>query len=543
LLFRNLIPELLMAAIGIATCAAQQPADSSPVRPEEQRSATMTLRVTTRLVVLDAVAIDAKGNVVTDLKKEDFHVLEQKRPQVLRSFYAPGTFNVKTDTEIHSTADLDRKAPQAPVNIVVLDEFNTRFEDMAFARYSLQKLLEAQPDNLATPTMLCAVTLDKFTVLKDYTRDKAVLLDALERHLAAYPWQLQHFSWIEERYAQAFVTLGQVAEASLGHPGHKNMIWIGRGLPTVEKSGFTLDDNISIRAMVQRTVNKLRDARVTLYTVDPAGLMVHPDKYGEENFLFAPWGGDPNFEKIALATGGRAMHGSNDVDAQIGTAMRDGASMYTLSYQPTQQVIDDTKFRSIQVTVDRPGVTVFTRAGYYLTLPPESVQSRADVQGSLEDQLLAASHSNISYDAVHFSVQSVAGDPLTLNIHLNPETVVWYYVPDGSKPRWMSALLLVSTFDKKNKPIQEKLMKLAVAAPAGVMQDGGKLLLPVDQEFKIEANPKVTRVRLVLRMQANGHMGTVDFESGKPVQVSNFGALTSPTATAQSRPEAAPSTP
>ena len=52
-------------------------------------------------------------------------------------------------------------APDAPVNIILLDEFNTLFEDEAFARYSLKKYLEKQPDKLTTPTMLLAVGIDQ----------------------------------------------------------------------------------------------------------------------------------------------------------------------------------------------------------------------------------------------------------------------------------------------------------------------------------------------------------------------------------------------
>ncbi len=99
-------------------------------------------------------------------------------------------------------------------------------------------------------------------------------------------------------------------------------------------------------------------------TVDPAGLrMVDqcPDGLSppvatgvlEEMFCASP-----EFNHLARATGGDAMFGYNDVDAQIATTVRDGADFYTLSYRPTRDSIAPGKFRNIMVTVDRPGLTV-----------------------------------------------------------------------------------------------------------------------------------------------------------------------------------------
>lgn len=44
------------------------------------------LRATTRLVILDVVATDEKGQPVADLKAEDFTVLEDGKPQQLIDF-------------------------------------------------------------------------------------------------------------------------------------------------------------------------------------------------------------------------------------------------------------------------------------------------------------------------------------------------------------------------------------------------------------------------------------------------------------------------
>jgi hypothetical protein len=137
---------------------SQTPAGQPVPRPSDAQATkdnngTFTIRQTARLVVLDMVVTDAKGNIVTDLKRDDFHVTELNEPQTILNFEEAGSHTLKPEMNINSTADLDRVAPRAPVNIILLDEFNTHFEDMAFARYSLKKYLEREPGKLSTPTM------------------------------------------------------------------------------------------------------------------------------------------------------------------------------------------------------------------------------------------------------------------------------------------------------------------------------------------------------------------------------------------------------
>jgi VWFA-related protein len=211
----------------------QAPQQKTPPQPESAPG-TYTVTVTTRLVVLDALVLDKKNNVVRGLTRDEFHIEELDVPQTIQNFEETGSQSIDPNLSIESTADLDRLAPRAPVNIVLLDEFNTRFEDMAFARYSLKKFLQSQPEKLSTPTMLLAVDLDNFSVLSDYTQNKDKLVSALDRHFAANPWRNQGISWAGARYATAFLTLRRVAEAVLGHRGHKSLFTIyGRGEPEV----------------------------------------------------------------------------------------------------------------------------------------------------------------------------------------------------------------------------------------------------------------------------------------------------------------------
>ncbi|MGZ4900343.1 MAG: hypothetical protein ACXV8X_11860, partial [Candidatus Angelobacter sp.] len=64
---------------------ADQPAPSQQPASDTYQSPT-TLRTNTRLVVVDVVATDSKGQPVPDLKAADFTLLEDGKPQRISGF-------------------------------------------------------------------------------------------------------------------------------------------------------------------------------------------------------------------------------------------------------------------------------------------------------------------------------------------------------------------------------------------------------------------------------------------------------------------------
>jgi VWFA-related protein len=499
-----------------AAAPAQTPPQQAPVgtQPTKDANGTFTIQRTARLVVLDVVVTDAKGNIVTDLKKEDFNVTELKEPETVLNFEATGSRSISPTLDINSTADLDRLAPRAPVNIILLDEFNTHFEDMAFARYSLKKFLEKQPDKLSTPTMLLSVSLTNFTVVKDYTQNKQALIEALDHHFVAYPWQAQNGAWVAERFATAFETLMRVAEATVGHIGHKNMIWIGRGFPPIHLANVPIDGQNRLNNSVQRCVNILRDARITLYTVDPAGLMANPAEYGNAAAFNDPFGGNYQFNKLATATGGKALYGRNDVDTEIGTEVRDGSNFYTLTYRPTNTSLAPQKFRKIEVTVNRPGLTATTREGYYLQQGPGVVNPEKPSRRLAAD-LYNAESSTMAYDGVPLTLTPSTTDPDSFTILVEARGLTWTPATD-TEPRHTEVIVMATTFDKKGKELKQIAKQIKVRAPADVPPTG-RLERPLNFNFKLDHDPKAVRARFVVRVTASGRIGTADATLGQPL--------------------------
>src|SRR5258708_18389945 len=74
----------LMLELPFASLAQRAPVQQSPAPPAAQ--APQAIRATTELVLVNVVARDKKGNLVRDLKREDFTVLEDGQKQQVSSF-------------------------------------------------------------------------------------------------------------------------------------------------------------------------------------------------------------------------------------------------------------------------------------------------------------------------------------------------------------------------------------------------------------------------------------------------------------------------
>src|SRR5258705_10793876 len=93
----NPMPRAVATAVlltAVAMKAAPYAATANTARAQSNAAAqapsTPTLKVTTRIVVLDVVVTDKKGNLVPhELTRDEFTVLEDGQQQAIRSFEAP----------------------------------------------------------------------------------------------------------------------------------------------------------------------------------------------------------------------------------------------------------------------------------------------------------------------------------------------------------------------------------------------------------------------------------------------------------------------
>jgi VWFA-related protein len=505
--------RLLATAALLLPCFPSAAQESKPVAAPQ--AAPFTLKVTSRLVVLDVVVTDRQGNLRSDLTREHFHVTEDGAPQTILNFEPPSAHVVpSTGAPITSTADLEKRAPQSPVNIIVLDEMNTAFADMAYSRYSLKKYLAAQSQKAMPPTMLIAASYDKVTVLKDYTQDPAAILSALDHHLTAYPWKLETSHSAINMMALSLGVLEQVTQATAGHPGHKNLIWVGKGFGGIDltSSAYNSNDVAGINGAMQQTVNMLRDSRVTMYTIDPRMLSSTVSKTIDADSIAGgldsldasapdPFADDASFNGLATTSGGKAFRSRNDVDSEIGESVRDGVNYYTIAYRPSNATDTARAYRKIRVTFTMPGLHASYRDGYYAkdSAVPQLPGTR------LTYDMAAAEESTLVYTGLKVIAAAKPATPGTYLVGVSEHDLPWVVEGDTESAKLM---LVAAALDNKGRILNRATLELTAHRPLQSANPGGLARM----EIALPPSPGAYRLRFVVRSMADGHMGTADLQ-------------------------------
>ena len=506
----QLTAALLLALLPATTLSAQE-------------AATPVFKVNTRIVVLDVVVTDKKGNVVTNLKQDDFSVLEDKQPQTIRTFEPPSAHVMPPTPDgkaiVNSAADLP-KIGDAPVTILVLDELNTVFTDMSYARSSLQKYILAQPEVLKQPTALLVASNTRFQLLHDYTQNRADLLKSLKAHFPEYPWKLAQSGksgpGAAERIAQTLSSVLQIAEATSGIPGRKNLVWVGVNAPGVDLVGA---DPVTIKVMgdlTKRVTQTLLADRVTIYYVDPTineastiGVMVPGDDDDDDTMVDQdPFGADVDFDQFAPATGGQIYAGRNDVNNEIANSIDNGNSYYTLSYSPSNSNEDAAKYRSIKIKLTNPDLTATTREGYY----PEGANANNTVNDptitadqrkkDLELELSQAALATLAYNGLAVTVKK-SSDPHMWQITVVAKGLSWATEPNGALRAEVTAMAVA--FDGRNKILAHPAHEMVSEQKPGDASPDTVVF-----QLEVDAPASTKRLRFVMRDAVSGKIGTAD---------------------------------
>jgi VWFA-related protein len=142
-----------------------------------------TIRVNTRLVLVDVVVTDKNGNRVQGLKPEDFALQEKGKNQKISLFTSAAENKQATAPKlppgIYSNKP-EYRSPGGPVVVILLDAVNTPFKDQAYAR---QQMLDFVRDQYKPGQRTAVLTLsNSLGVLQDFTEDPEVLLQALKSY-------------------------------------------------------------------------------------------------------------------------------------------------------------------------------------------------------------------------------------------------------------------------------------------------------------------------------------------------------------------------
>jgi VWFA-related protein len=404
-----MMATVLASALLNSACAPQAgtAAPTSSQTRTQNAADDFKMRVESELVLVNVTARDKRGQPVTDLKQSDFTILEDGKSQKVSSFdfenlettplsagAGPSQTTIEGKPAAPSKPILTRKdAEEALSNkrvIVLFFDLGSMNPDetqraVDAAKKYVQKKMTAA-DMIAIVSLGSSLRLDQ-----DFTNDSARLLRALNRFTlsegqgmdngptgdadgieetgnAYTPDETEYNQFNTDRKLQALQSISQV----LSHFNQKkSIIYFSSGMT---QTG--IENEVALRAAVNAAIK----ANVAIYTLDARGLEAQPPGGAAQTASLrgqAMYSGnavqsslDSNFASqetlttLASDTGGKAFLDSNDLGEVFDRVQRDTTAYYVLGYRSNNSMHDG-HYRHIQVKVNRTGLNLEFRKGYY----------------------------------------------------------------------------------------------------------------------------------------------------------------------------------
>ncbi len=389
-----------------------------------QQTSEYTFRAKTELVLVNVTVRERNGNPVHDLKRDDFSILEDNKPQQVSSFDIENSDAAVSTATLESKplANLRAKSQAAPAlidsstlkdrRLIVLffDLSSMQPEEIDRAVTAAQNYVDKQ---MAPADLIAVLSLDNtLTVNQDFTSDRDTLKKTLRAfNLGAGQGYEEGATGATEGTADTGASftvddteynifntdrrleaLRSIADRLARIDQKKSLIYFSSGM---DRTG--IENESELRAATNAAVR----ANLSIYTMDMRGLQAMvPGGEAQSASLrgTSPYSGkstlnqyDSNFINqetlVTLAgdTGGRAFLDSNDFGRVFSRVQQDTSYYYLLGYRSTNTARDG-RFRRITVRINRPGLKLEFRHGYYA---PADFQhaNREDREQQLEQEL------------------------------------------------------------------------------------------------------------------------------------------------------------
>lgn len=364
--------EIGMTAVGAAAVVIGLAAWAhTTALAQKSSSDTTTLQLFSRLSVVDVTVTDSDGRPVQGLKQSDFTLYEDGKPQPIHNFEEVIEVGVPALPQLAPNVytNLQPEAASAAINILLLDFANeapvdTNRSGQLQASLQIQHYVKGAAiqaiDQMPPGTRVMVLSMtNHLRILQSLTPDKEILKAAID----AAPYDLDGNGDVQcvqsdERNRMVLESLDQIAADVLPIRRRTNLLWFTMGIPAIT------DPNERPRCLPDYTpalihaYDLLNTSQVSIYPIDARGLSALTDQSGALLSMDA----------VAEATGGVAYYNSNDITSATLKALDNGANYYSMAYIPPDAKYDG-KYHTIEVRVDRPGVTIVYRKGYYADDP------------------------------------------------------------------------------------------------------------------------------------------------------------------------------
>jgi VWFA-related protein len=401
------------------------------------------LKMNGELVLTNVVARDAKtGEVVQGLKPSDFTISEGGKQQHIETFDFESVDKATplNEATVSGLAAGATNSGNKAVAVAKPEELrNHRLIVMFFDLTSMQpedlerSVLSAQDflkTKMQTADLVALVSLgDTLKVDQDFTADKQALIN-----------EVAVYNGTEgQGFAEGATANSNQTEDTTGYTPDESeyndlntdrelfaLRAVSKSLEKITEkksllyfSGGISRDGIENQASLRAAINAAVRANLAIYAVDTRGLQaISPlgdASTGSLRGTGAYNGGaltnnmNANFATqevmatLSTDTGGKAFFDSNDFAPAFAQVERDTSAYYAIGFRSTNQARDG-KYRKLTIKINRPGVKLEYRPGYYA--PADYKHSgREDRERDLEEQLasdLPASDMAVYMDALYF---------------------------------------------------------------------------------------------------------------------------------------------
>ncbi len=333
---------ILLAIVGLQVRVTAQSSSSIPKARTagsnpENPGAAFTLKKYSRMVNLDVVVEDSKGNHIRGLKAADFEIYEQtpsrskhKREQkivgVREVHVAQMAPTVEAPSEAASEAGVYTNAvavqkDPVPLTVLLVDGINTEIQYQAQAHEQMVRMLKQLPPNVPVAVFLMGTRLQ---VLQSFTTDPRLLQTALAKAESATGQGLGHLdpqddgsapgnqlygihdsgagadrsvgdmiagiqgfdqavyaANITQRIDRTYTAFLSIARSLSGIPGRKNVLWLSTSFPLTLNLFMRAEDASSIlRDNDVARLNYWSQAQVLDNVLSDAKIAVYPVDIG-----------------------------------------------------------------------------------------------------------------------------------------------------------------------------------------------------------------------------------------------------------------------
>ena len=521
------------------------------IAPEERAAGPQqddSVRLKAELVQIDVVVTDKKNRPILGLKKEDFILLEDGKPQDI-SFFALQRAYGKSPAETQLAEGAKRDAPMPNLIpepgrfiFIILDQYNISPTNHASLRESLLRFIA---EDVGPQDQVAIIgTGGSLAVFQQATKNRRALelainaflgegsdlksalavdqaLNSAQRDLGLAPSQAGA-AYQEYILRKTLTALKNIASGVENVPGRKLAIFVSENLPIQITTAGGTEDNLLYD--LDKVVSRSRRGGLTFYTVDPRGLVttipggsaaeavggsmlstvstVEEPGARADSLLSSRWG----MMELAAATGGYSLFNTNNIRAGLQRIMTENEAYYLLAYYP-QNASADGKFHSIKVRVkDQPDLVVRTRKGYTAVKEKDQKPNSDSKQKRISESL--ASLAPVRNVKVAIAKATAGSDVKTgersvkMLIQIDPRSLSFL---DGGENKSGSIEVIGFIYDLKNKLVDgfSQTLKPKPESYQRLLSNG--ITLPGEIKLK---KAGLYNIRVVVIDQETGEMGT-----------------------------------